>query len=66
MRALLTCQIFACSGPAHAISWEKQGDWMAELAADLVYMDAVPQALTLKQPPVRCLADTAMNPPPSL
>jgi hypothetical protein len=65
MRALLKCLIFACSGPAQTMSWEERVDWMAELAPDLTYKDAVPHALTLQQPPVRCLADAAMNLPPS-
>ena len=65
MRALLKCLISACSGPAQAMNREEQGDSMAKLAPDLVYKDAVPHALALQQPPVRCLADAAMNLPPS-
>lgn len=65
MRALLTCLLIACSSPALAMNWEGHDDWMADLAPALIYRDAVPHALTLPQPPVRCPVvgkDNAVNP----
>ena len=57
MRALLTCLMIACSGPAQAMIWDGQDDWIGELAPIHIYTNAVPHALTLPQPPIRCPVD---------
>lgn len=51
MRALLTCLLIGCAGPAQAMNWEGHDDWMADLAPALLYREAVPQARAL--PPER-------------
>lgn len=45
MRALLTCLIIGCAGPAHAMNWEGHDDWMASAGPALAYEHAAPHAL---------------------
>ena len=42
MRALLTCLLIGCAGPAQAMNWEGHDDWMADLEPAQVYRDSVP------------------------
>jgi hypothetical protein len=56
MRALLTCLLIACAGPAQAMNWEGHDDWMADAGPALLYKDAVPEARTVPPPPAACRA----------
>lgn len=57
MRALLTCLLIACAGPAQAMNWEGHDDWMADAGPALLYKDAVTAARAVEQPPAACPAD---------
>jgi hypothetical protein len=45
MRALLTCLLIGCAGPAQAMNWEGHDDWMADKGPAVVYEQAVPHAV---------------------
>ena len=66
MRALLTCLLVLCAGPAQAMNWEGHDDWMADLEPARDYRDSVPEAKTLPSPPADCrqvaAADGSPNP----
>lgn len=45
MRALLTCLLIGCAGPALAMNWEGHDDWMADKGPAVIYEQAVPHAV---------------------
>lgn len=49
MRALLTCLIISCAGPAHAMNWEGHDDWMADAGPALAYQHAAPHAVIVPE-----------------
>ena len=57
MRALLTCLLIGCAGPAQAMNWEGHDDWMADAGPALLYKDAVPAARTVQRPSTVCPTD---------
>ena len=54
MRALLTCLLIGCAGPAQAMNWEGHDDWMSNAGPAQIYREAVPQAEPVPQPSVGC------------
>lgn len=54
MRALLTCLIIGCAGPAQAMNWEGHDDWMADAGPALVYEHAAPHAVIVPEDRDRC------------
>jgi len=54
MRALLTCLLIGCAGPALAMNWEGHDDWMADTGPAVVYEQAAPHAVLLPEGKVAC------------
>lgn len=54
MRALLTCLIIGCAGPAQAMNWEGHDDWMAGAGPAEAYQHAAPHAVIVPKERESC------------